>query len=121
MGIRNVIKVGEMAKAGNLTYVDMKIEDNSRKLQTPYISNQLNIFLCTEKDTAYPVADQLLKFFECCALSSKGQSALTAAERLLDAIEDSIKPATPLYLVALTDYDPRGVSIQNTFRGHMFD
>lgn len=123
--------IGELVKNGILTYRDLYIVDNSRQMTVPseemdepYVSvggYQVrgriypNIILAVEKDTAYATIEDLADFIGCSAISGKGQDALAAMEKLLYSARDDLYDDEPIYIATITDYDPSGYSIANTF------
>ena len=127
--------LGEMVKAGILRYADLKIEDNSRQLQTPYsgacnsapgvyISGFAergkiypNIILAIEKDTEYETVRNVAAVLGCSVISGSGHPALSAMEKLLRSSLKDIGDQD-IHIRALTDYDPTGYSIAQDFVDH---
>ncbi|MCX5804228.1 MAG: hypothetical protein NTU69_11990 [Proteobacteria bacterium] len=126
--------MAELVRMGVLTYKDLKIVDTSRRRKNPinqyqvdslstfgYLVNSApypNIIVSTEKDTAYPIIEQLADLFGLSCISGKGQNALAAMEGLIrnmGTITDDI------YILTLTDYDPSGYSIAETFQNQADD
>lgn len=126
--------IADLVRSDGLTYRELNIEDNSRKLELPgnrfvnislstygyqvSIAPYSNIILCTEKDTIYSNIEDIATLFGCTCLSGKGQNALAAMEKLLwgmGSVENDI------HILALTDYDPPGYDISDTFKNQIED
>lgn len=121
---------GELVRAGELTYLDLNIIDTSRQRENPgprhYVTDldiygyqtniapHPNIILCTEKDTVYSIIADMARLFGCSCISGKGQNALGAMEDLLRGMGDAA--AQGIYILTLTDYDPSGYYIAETFQ-----
>jgi len=119
----------ELVTAGELTYKDLNIVDNSRQRENPAVSFETvdpdifgyktnidpysNIILSTEKDTIYNILRDIARLYGCSVISGKGQGAFSAMEDLLRGIEAKGKD---IYILTITDYDPAGYSIANTFK-----
>lgn len=124
--------MGELAKTGELSYQDLNILDTSRQRETPserymitdvqtfgykvQVAPYANIIICVEKDTAYNIISDLASFLGCSCISGKGQNALGAMEDLLRGIKKSESNGKPIHILTLTDYDPSGYYIANTFQ-----
>jgi len=120
--------MADLVRDGLLTYLDLKIIDTSRQRGTPgpgyatvsheafsyqtNIAPHPNIILCTEKDTAYNIIADMARLLGCSCISGKGQNALGAMEDLLRGIGPD---AGDIYILSMTDYDPSGYYIANTF------
>lgn len=130
--------MAELVRMGQVTYKELHIVDTSRQRFTPaaYYSNDNletygyqvtaapypNIIISTEKDTVYGIISGIATFFGCSAISGKGQNSLAAMEDLLrnmDAASDD--PDAPIYILTMTDYDPAGYYIAETFRRQVMD
>ncbi|MBF0258628.1 MAG: hypothetical protein HQK62_07290 [Desulfamplus sp.] len=121
--------IGDLSKKEGLTYLDLNIEDNSRKLEIPArrfasvslstygyqvaIAPYSNLILCSEKDTVFHILSDIASLFGCTCLSGKGQNARAATEKLLRRINID---GGQIILLAMTDYDPSGYDISNTFK-----
>jgi|LSQX01.1.fsa_nt_gb hypothetical protein len=124
--------MAELVRMGELTYKDLNIVDNSRQREAPTpkykitdvstygykikIAPYSNLIICTEKDTVYNILKDLAGFFGCSCISGKGQNSLGAMEDLLRDIKKRDVKSKPIYILALTDYDPAGYYIAETFR-----
>lgn len=130
--------MAELVRMGEVTYKQLRIVDTSRQRSTPEESYKSadagtygyqvtaapypNIIISTEKDTVYSIIANIATFFGCSAISGKGQNSLAAMEDLLrnmDAASDD--PAAPIYILTMTDYDPAGYYIAETFRRQVMD
>jgi len=109
--------LADLVKDGVLSYKDLNIEDESRKKQVPYYYNNFysNIILAVEKDTIYNVVKDIAELLGCSCISSKGLCSLGAMENLLRQVQES-KPNKDIHFLTLTDYDPAGYSISDTFK-----
>lgn len=124
--------MAELVKAGELSYQSLNIIDNSRQRQAPnetysitnvdsygyktQIAPYSNIIICTEKDTAYKTIKDLSSFFGCSCISGKGQNSLGAMEDLMRDIKQRAGSDEPIYILTMTDYDPAGYYIAETFK-----
>lgn len=124
----------ELIRLGALSsYSDIKIVDASRQRENPgnrYKVNHLetygyqvtvspysNIILGTEKDTIYEIITDLARFFGCSCISGHGQNSFSAMEDLLRGVNKKEN----VYILTLTDYDPAGDSISETFFNQAMD
>lgn len=123
--------IGELIEKEGLTYLDLNIEDNSRKMGLPAnkyeitsletygyqvsMASYSHIVLCGEKDTVFDVLNDIAGLLGCSCLSGKGQSARSAVEKMLRKMD--IKK--DIYLLTMTDYDPAGYDIASTFKAQM--
>ncbi|MHB1546917.1 MAG: toprim domain-containing protein, partial [bacterium] len=123
----------ELVRAGECSYSDLRIIDNSRRRFTPktYMSSPGNdtftydvttpkyphIIISSEKDTVYGIMEKMATFFGLSCLSGKGQNSLACMEDLLRQanIEKDI------VILTLTDYDPAGFIIADTFYNQIND
>jgi len=126
--------VAELVRAGEVTYQGLRIVDNSRQRMTPGISYNTpdldtyaykttaapypNIIISTEKDTVYSIIEGIARFFGCSCISGKGQNSLAAMEDLLRNMGED---GRPVYILTLTDYDPAGYYIAQTFKNQVED
>lgn len=124
--------VAELVKSGQLTYRDLRIEDVSRKRSIPfgdYYGHKApypNLIIATEKDTIYDIISDIANFFGCSCISGKGQNSLGAMESLLRSIKlsEEVYYGTyikPIYILTMTDYDPAGYYIADTFKNQIED
>ena len=118
---------GKMIDAGEMTYRDLMIVDSSRPraagsslehythsaCYSYQVAAGLNphVILCTEKDTATGIVRALATIFGCSWICGRGQNARSATEDLLY----QIGPQDELVFLSITDHDPSGYSISNTF------
>lgn len=122
--------LGELVKAGETTYEELSIIDGSRQRQEarpvsqPVATVALtgahypHIILCSEKDTIYPIIRQVAQLYGVSCYSGGGQPSGAATENLvLEIIRSSAyrRSPQPLLVLSLTDYDPAGYSIANSF------
>lgn len=125
--------VAELVRLGEVTYQKLRIVDTSRQRSTPvdtYDSGHLetygyqvagsaypNIIISTEKDTVFNIISDMATFFGCSCISGKGQNSLAAMEDLLRRMDEtSSSPYDPICILTMTDYDPAGYYIADTFR-----
>ena len=117
----------DMVKNGELTYSDVNVVDTSRLREIPRdrysvtgvetfgyktgVSLYPNIILASEKDTMYPILQDMARFFGCSCLSGKGENSFSAMESILKEINTK----KDIYFLTFTDYDPSGYNIANTF------
>lgn len=129
--------MAELVRLGALSYKDLNIVDNSRQREAPseghrttsiesygyktQIAPYSNIIICTEKDTAYSIIKDLSSFFGCSCISGKGQNSLGAMEDLLRQIKARTGDDEPIYILTMTDYDPAGYYIADTFKTQVED
>jgi len=129
--------MAELVRLGVLSYQDLKIVDNSRQREAPKetyrpasiasygykvrIAPYSNIIICTEKDTAYNIIRDVSQFFGCSCISGKGQNSLGAMEDLLRQIKKRAGDSKPIYILTMTDYDPAGYYIAETFKTQIQD
>lgn len=110
----------ELVKQGKLTYRDIMICDESRNYNVPdrySFSPYKNIVVCCEKDTIFQFIRDISELLGCSAISSKGLCAFGAMETLLRKIRDnSENEIKELVFLIMSDYDPTGYSIANTFK-----
>jgi len=127
--------VAELVRAGEFTYADLRIVDTSRARDTPRDQYSVpsvesygyqvstgahpEIILCTEKDTIYPILRRVSTLVGCSCISSGGQNALSATEDLLRQIPEDKR--RHLLFLSVTDYDPSGHVIAETFRNQAMD
>lgn len=121
--------IADMVRAGELTYQDLNIVDDSRKLSLPgnvfqtvslrtygaqiSAADNPNIILCCEKDTVFEHIEKLASLFGCSCISGKGQNAFAAMEKLLRGMPYDVED---IHILTFTDYDPSGYSISGTFK-----
>lgn len=127
--------LSQLVKRGAVTYKDLNIVDQSRKRSNPYntyrtVDNQVygyqinnraypNIIISTEKDTIYSIIEDIASLLGCSSLSGKGQNSLGAMEDLIRGM--SKEKHRNIYILTLTDYDPSGYSIAETFKNQVND
>lgn len=118
----------ELIRLGALTsYRDIRVVDESRQRENPEeryrvqdeevygykvnVAPHPNIILATEKDTVYSLIKDLAQLYGCSCISGHGQNAFSAMEDLLRGAGEE----GPIIFLTLTDYDPAGYSIAETF------
>ena len=120
----------ELVRKGLVTYSALRIMDTSRQRNVPTnsfctVSSRVygyqvgtaqcaNVILCTEKDTAFGLVERIASLYGCSCLSGKGQNAFAATESLL--IDMDAGRYSDIYILTMTDYDPSGFYISDTFR-----
>lgn len=126
--------MAELVKLGELSYKSLRIVDNSRQRQAPekqytvtstraygyqiQSAEYSNIIICTEKDTVYNIIEKLASLIGCSCISAKGQNSFAAMEDLIRQILAKSKDK-PIYILTLTDYDPAGYIIADTFKNQI--
>ncbi|MFA7468120.1 MAG: hypothetical protein WCY82_07635 [Desulfotomaculaceae bacterium] len=124
----------ELVRKGLLTYKDLYIVDQSRQRSNPSnvfgvvdlqtygyqvgVSAYPNIIISTEKDTVYNILSDLAALFGCSCISGKGQNSLGAMEDLLRGMGRCYEN---IFILTLTDYDPNGYYIADTFKNQVED
>ncbi|KAF1083871.1 hypothetical protein SPSYN_03027 [Sporotomaculum syntrophicum] len=124
----------DLVRRGLLTYKDLHIVDQSRQRSNPSNSYSIvdlktygyqvgvsaypNIIISTEKDTVYSIIKNLANLFGCSCISGKGQNSLGAMEDLLRNMGSNYDD---IYILTLTDYDPSGYYIADTFKNQVED
>lgn len=110
----------ELVKEGQLTYKDIMIVDDSRRLNVPdeyMFSPYRNIVVCCEKDTIYSVVSDISNALGCSCISTKGLNGFGAMETLMRRIkENSNNKVGELVFLIVSDYDPTGYDIANTVK-----
>lgn len=110
----------ELVKEGSLTYKDIMICDESRSHSVPeqYVfSPYRNIIVACEKDTIFQFVKDISTLLGCSCISSKGICGFGAMETLLRKIRDnSENKINELVFLIMSDYDPTGYTIANTFK-----
>ncbi|RLF39778.1 MAG: hypothetical protein DRN12_06495 [Thermoplasmata archaeon] len=123
--------MSELVKLGVLSYQDLRIIDTSRLKDNPSIKYHTpnvdtygyeisipaypNIILGTEKDTIWNIIHGMSNLFGCSCISGKGQNSLGAMEVLIRGILEVKPEIDRIYILTLTDYDPAGYYIADTF------
>ena len=125
--------LAELVRSGDCSYADLRIVDNSRRRFTPetFLSSPgvdtftydvttpkyPHLIISTEKDTIYEIIETIATFFGLSCVSGKGQNSLACMEDLLRKanIEKDIT------ILTLTDYDPAGYIIADTFYNQIND
>lgn len=124
--------MASMVKEGICSYHDMSIIDGSRQRRpgkeviAPLYNVSLvgvhrpEIILFTEKDTVWPIVQNLASIYGISAISGGGQPSLSCTEDMVRKISDSIDENNldpdlleNICLLTLTDYDPAGYIISN--------
>lgn len=109
----------ELVREGQLTYKDIMIHDESRNYNVPdyySFSPYRNIIVCCEKDTIFQIVNDISVLLGCSCISSKGLCGFGAMETLLRKIRDnSENNISELVFLIMSDYDPTGYTIANTF------
>jgi len=127
--------LAELVREGYVTYKELNIIDESRKRSNPHnyyttvdsqvygyqINNRAypNIIISTEKDTVYSIINNMAGLLGCSCISGKGQNSLGAMEDLIRGMRQ--EKHRDIYILTLTDYDPSGYSIAETFRDQVND
>lgn len=110
----------ELVKEGKLTYQDIMIVDESRKLNVPSsyaFSPYRNIIVCCEKDTIYNIVNDISTLLGCSCISTKGLNGFGAMETLMRRIrDDSDNSVDEIVFLIMSDYDPTGYAIANTVK-----
>jgi len=125
--------VAQGVAKGKFTYRDLLIEDESRerhiaadlydyvtfgRLQYTITGKVYpEIILAVEKDTIYRPVAQIARRLGCSAISGSGQEAFSAMEALLRRSAEDIDDSD-ITILTLTDYDPSGYDISQTFVDH---
>lgn len=120
--------LGKLVAAGVTTYEEFGIVDGSRQRQQALpitqsvVSIQLtgphapHVVLCSEKDTIYPVIQQVAELYGVSCYSGGGQPAKAATENLvLNILRHRAYRGQGITILSLTDYDPAGYSIAGSF------
>lgn len=119
----------ELVIAGVTSYEELSIIDGSRerRIATEATAKLIDvnmvgahypwIILFTEKDTIYPIVENIATLYGVSAISGKGKSSHACTENVTRAIirSEAYQKYQPeaLILLALTDYDPAGYEISN--------
>lgn len=127
--------VAELLRYGVLTYKDLLVVDASRAKENPYSSYvnvkretygyqvtsepYSNILLTAEKDTVYTIIQDMAQIFGCSCLSGKGHNSFAAMEYLIRGMGDRLKD--DIIILSISDYDPSGYSIAETFKNQAED
>lgn len=110
----------ELVKEGQLTYQDIMIVDESRKLNVPSeytFSPYRNVIVCCEKDTIYSIVNDISQLLGCSCISTKGLNGFGAMETLMRRIKDnSDNKVDEIVFLIMSDYDPTGYDIANTVK-----
>jgi len=117
----------ELVDAGITSYQELAIIDGSRERRpAAQVDAQLIdvsmvgghypwVILFTEKDTIWPIVENIASLYGVSAISGKGKPAAACSENMTRAIirTEAFKAAQPeaLILLSLTDYDPSGYII----------
>ena len=108
----------ELVKEGQLTYQDIMIVDESRKLNVPScysFSPYRKIIVCCEKDTIYNIVNDISVLLGCSCISTKGLNGFGAMETLMRKIKNNAEyPVDEIVFLIMSDYDPTGYDIANT-------
>lgn len=119
----------ELVDAGITSYEELSIIDGSRERRpAAQVDAQLVdvtmigghypwVILFTEKNTIWPIVENIASLYGVSAISGKGEPSNACSENITRAIinSEAYKAAQPeaLILLALTDYDPSGYDIYN--------
>lgn len=117
--------IAELVRAGETSYPELNIVDNSRRrqraraLSAPVIEVDMvgahypYLILFTEKDTIYGVLQALADLYGVSVVSGKGQPALSCTDHIVREIiaSDAFQGHDKLTLLAMADYDPSGDNI----------
>lgn len=117
----------DLVNAGFTSYEELAIIDGSRERRpAAQVDAQLIdvtmigghypwIILFTEKDTIWPIVENIASLYGVSAISGKGKPSNACSENITRAIinSEAFKAAQPeaLILLSLTDYDPSGYII----------
>ena len=120
-------RLGELVKGNNTSYEELKIIDGSRqRFKARNIPARLVdvgmvgghypwVILFIEKDTIWPIVEDLANLYGVSAISGGGQPALSCSENITREIIRSeaykAEQPTKIIILALTDYDPAGLNI----------
>ena len=121
------VYLAELVRSGETSYEELAIIDGSRQrrvsqeVSAPVVSVPVVgahfpwLILFTEKDTIWPVLEDLASLYGVSAISGGGEPSLACTENtaLLILRSENYKPGEPLVLLTLTDYDPAGYTIAN--------
>lgn len=129
--------MADLVRMGAITYQDIRIVDESRQRRPSdniYCSTRIEtygykaaepkypgVILCTEKDTTYNTIRDVAAFFGCSAISGAGQNSLGAMEDFIRNIVNQDGWDGELLFMSLTDFDPSGYNIANTFMNQAGD
>lgn len=109
----------ELVKEGKLTYKDIMICDESRNYNVPdsyTFSPYRNVIVACEKDTIFQIVKDISLLLGCSCISSKGICGFGAMETLLRKIRNNSENSVrELIFLIMSDYDPTGYTIANTF------
>ena len=119
--------LNELVDAGITSYEELSIIDGSRERRpAAQVDAQLVdvtmigghypwVILFTEKDTIWPIVENIASLYGVSAISGKGKPSNACSENITRAIinSEAFKAAQPeaLVLLSLTDYDPSGYII----------
>ena len=119
--------LNELVDAGITSYEELAIIDGSRERRpAAQVDAQLVdvtmigghypwVILFTEKDTIWPIVENIASLYGVSAISGKGKPSNACSENITRAIinSEAFKAAQPeaLVLLSLTDYDPSGYII----------
>ena len=119
--------LNELVDAGITSYEELAIIDGSRERRpAAQVDAQLVdvtmigghypwVILFTEKDTIWPIVENIASLYGVSAISGKGKPSNACSENITRAIinSEAFKAAQPeaLILLSLTDYDPSGYII----------
>jgi hypothetical protein len=121
--------LNELVDAGITSYEELAIIDGSRERRpAAQVAAQLIdvtmigghypwIILFTEKDTIWPIVENIASLYGVSAISGKGKPSNACSENITRAIinSEAFQAAQPeaLILLSLTDYDPSGYIISS--------
>lgn len=121
--------LNELVDAGITSYEELAIIDGSRERRpAAQVDAQLVdvtmigghypwVILFTEKDTIWPIVENIASLYGVSAISGKGKPSNACSENITRAIinSEAFKAAQPeaLILLSLTDYDPSGYIISS--------
>jgi hypothetical protein len=71
------------------------------------------IIIFTEKDTIYPVIENIASVYGVSSLSGGGEPSAACTENLIKEIQATDEYGDEIVLIGLTDYDPHGYFIYN--------
>ena len=111
-------RLSNAVEDGELTYRDLNILDDSRKRDLYVSSPESDRLIFVEKRAAYRKLEPLAEAYELSIVSGGGQAATAMIEdivRQLNSHTGGRNPSGGYTVYLLTDYDPSGFTIGNSF------
>lgn len=120
--------LAELVRLGVTTYEELGIIDGSRQREAPHGTvirvndvdiigvHYPNVLLFTEKDTIYPIIENIASIYGVGVLSGSGKPSFAATENLINKMtrHSKFRPGDNIYVLTLTDYDPSGYIISDS-------